>query len=95
MDQGWLTMFIQQRNARMIVILPKFSKITQVYQRVPNISLGRTFTGPISIIFRSAVSNHKKIFRAGLHRSQFIWSSNHFRELNHRNLLSPWSLLLQ
>jgi hypothetical protein len=34
------------------------------------------------------------MFSAGLHRSQFIWSSNHFLELNHRNSLSPWSLFL-
>jgi hypothetical protein len=78
----------------MIIIIPQFSKITRVYQCVPSISLSRIFTGPISIIFRSVVSNHEKIFRASLHRSQFIWSSNHSLELNYRNLLSPSSFLL-
>jgi hypothetical protein len=87
-------MHIQQENARMIIILPQFSKVTRVYQRVPSISLSRIFTGPISLISRSAVSNHEKIFRAGLHQSQFVWSSDHRLELNYRNWLSPsWFLL--
>jgi hypothetical protein len=83
-----------KKNARVIIILPQCSKFIRVYQYVPNISFSRIFTGPISIIFRLAVSNHEKKFRADLHRSQFIWSSNHSLELNYRNLLSPSSFLL-
>jgi hypothetical protein len=78
----------------MIIILAQFSKITRLGQRVTSRSLSDIFTGPISIIFCSAISNHEKIFRADLHWLQFIWSSNRSLELNYRSLLSPSSFLL-